>query len=158
MQKVTVTVDQIIEAANVATSMGQYNINVAGFLRMNLPGEFDIVVTPDQISEDDGASQEVASEETEEATATEGAAPDETATDAATAADSTETAASDAQTADTTETSSDTTAAPTEEATAGTTLGVDPAVAGGDTTVETEIDTTAQTGTTAQSAAPATAA
>lgn len=52
MPKITLTVDQIIEAAGVQESFGQYNIKVADFMRVNLPKDIEVSVSEDQVGAD----------------------------------------------------------------------------------------------------------
>lgn len=78
MPKVTLTVDQILEAAGIEDQTGQHNIRVADFVKVSFPAEIVVSVSPDQIALDP------ASEESDK----EGASESETDSEAPTEASS----------------------------------------------------------------------
>lgn len=59
MPKVTLTIDQVLTSAGIENQKGQFNILVAEFVKMNMPAEFEVQVSPDQIEADTVDTEEV---------------------------------------------------------------------------------------------------
>lgn len=52
MPKITLTVEQILDAAGIVDNTGQYNIKIADFVKTNLPSEIVVNVSEDQVEAD----------------------------------------------------------------------------------------------------------